>query len=249
MSLCEYLCWQELEQLGLDDSVDLHVCEVPVEYQAVQKLLPSLWREHQPQVCEKTHDNVHLTKQNKAKSISQSKPACASPLSGLLPAVSGPRRCVGGGHHRHSGAVRPQQRLPPPGQLQLLPSLPLLHRERPRLHPLTPGHERRLHESQRLGPRGHSLRVRGRWEVSVLEMSARTRTLFRERSLKALMRVFDLNLTANCYSDITLMPSPSIIYTLYRLHGHFSYSVVSRCLFWEEKKNSLTHFRFLFLKF
>ncbi|KAM8850331.1 pyroglutamyl-peptidase 1-like [Spinachia spinachia] len=41
---------QELERLGLGEAVDLHVCEVPVEYQAVQGLLPSLWREHQPQL-------------------------------------------------------------------------------------------------------------------------------------------------------------------------------------------------------
>ncbi|XP_071348840.1 pyroglutamyl-peptidase 1 isoform X2 [Trachinotus anak] len=42
---------QELERLGLGEAVDLYVCEVPVEYQAVQSLLPSLWREHQPQCC------------------------------------------------------------------------------------------------------------------------------------------------------------------------------------------------------
>ncbi|KAM6990354.1 pyroglutamyl-peptidase 1-like isoform 1-T2 [Tautogolabrus adspersus] len=41
---------QELEKLGLGGAVDLHVCEVPVEYQAVQSLLPSLWSEHQPQL-------------------------------------------------------------------------------------------------------------------------------------------------------------------------------------------------------
>lgn len=41
---------QELERLGLGEAVDLHVCEVPVEYQAVQSLLPSLWNEHQPQL-------------------------------------------------------------------------------------------------------------------------------------------------------------------------------------------------------
>lgn len=67
-----YLCRQELERLGLDDAVDLHVCEVPVEYQAVRKLLPSLWREHQPQVCEKTHRNVHLKKNKKQKTPSAS---------------------------------------------------------------------------------------------------------------------------------------------------------------------------------
>ncbi|XP_075953525.1 pyroglutamyl-peptidase 1-like [Anarhichas minor] len=41
---------QELERLGLGEAVDLHVCEVPVEYQAVQSLLPSLWKEHEPQL-------------------------------------------------------------------------------------------------------------------------------------------------------------------------------------------------------
>ncbi|XP_068427072.1 pyroglutamyl-peptidase 1 isoform X1 [Clinocottus analis] len=41
---------QELERLGLGEAVDLHVCEVPVEYHAVQGLLPSLWKEHQPQL-------------------------------------------------------------------------------------------------------------------------------------------------------------------------------------------------------
>ncbi|XP_035643630.1 pyroglutamyl-peptidase 1-like [Oncorhynchus keta] len=41
---------QELERLGLGQSVDLYVCEVPVEYQAVQSLLPSLWKQHQPQL-------------------------------------------------------------------------------------------------------------------------------------------------------------------------------------------------------
>ncbi|XP_061797680.1 pyroglutamyl-peptidase 1-like [Nerophis lumbriciformis] len=41
---------QELERLGLGDAVDLHVCEVPVEYQAVQSLLPSLWKQHTPQL-------------------------------------------------------------------------------------------------------------------------------------------------------------------------------------------------------
>ncbi|XP_061653041.1 pyroglutamyl-peptidase 1-like [Phyllopteryx taeniolatus] len=41
---------QELERLGLDEAVDLYVCEVPVEYQAVQSLLPSLWEQHLPQL-------------------------------------------------------------------------------------------------------------------------------------------------------------------------------------------------------
>ncbi|XP_056148699.1 pyroglutamyl-peptidase 1-like [Lampris incognitus] len=41
---------QELERLGLGEAIDLHVCEVPVEYEAVQSLLPSLWKQHQPQL-------------------------------------------------------------------------------------------------------------------------------------------------------------------------------------------------------
>ncbi|XP_026879576.2 pyroglutamyl-peptidase 1 isoform X2 [Electrophorus electricus] len=41
---------QELEKLGLGQIVDLHVTEVPVEYQAVQNLLPSLWKRYKPQL-------------------------------------------------------------------------------------------------------------------------------------------------------------------------------------------------------
>ncbi|XP_030631079.1 pyroglutamyl-peptidase 1 [Chanos chanos] len=41
---------QELERLGLHQDVDLHVAEVPVEYQAVQNLLPSLWNKYHPQL-------------------------------------------------------------------------------------------------------------------------------------------------------------------------------------------------------
>lgn len=43
-------CFQELEKLGLGDSVDLHVYEIPVEYQTVQRLIPALWEKHSPQV-------------------------------------------------------------------------------------------------------------------------------------------------------------------------------------------------------
>lgn len=42
---------QELEQLGLGEAVDLHVCELPVDYQAVLDILPSLWKQHQPQLA------------------------------------------------------------------------------------------------------------------------------------------------------------------------------------------------------
>ncbi|TWW72712.1 Pyroglutamyl-peptidase 1 [Takifugu flavidus] len=41
---------QELEKLGLDETTDLYVREIPVEYQAVQGLLPALWKEHNPQL-------------------------------------------------------------------------------------------------------------------------------------------------------------------------------------------------------
>lgn len=57
-----FLCSQELERLGLGEAVDLHVCEVPVEYQAVQILLPSLWKEHQPQVFKKIHWSLQKNK-------------------------------------------------------------------------------------------------------------------------------------------------------------------------------------------
>ncbi|NWT76256.1 PGPI peptidase, partial [Prunella himalayana] len=40
----------ELEKLGLRDDVDLHVYEVPVEYQTVQRLIPALWKKHSPQL-------------------------------------------------------------------------------------------------------------------------------------------------------------------------------------------------------
>uniref|UniRef100_A0AC11D4J1 Pyroglutamyl-peptidase I n=1 Tax=Ovis aries TaxID=9940 RepID=A0AC11D4J1_SHEEP len=48
-------CFQELEKLGLGDSVDLHVYEIPVEYQTVQRLIPALWEKHSPQVPLRLH--------------------------------------------------------------------------------------------------------------------------------------------------------------------------------------------------
>ena len=42
--------WQELKKLGLGSEVDLHVSEVPVEYQTVQSLVPSLWKQYRPLV-------------------------------------------------------------------------------------------------------------------------------------------------------------------------------------------------------
>nr|XP_008534442.1 PREDICTED: pyroglutamyl-peptidase 1 [Equus przewalskii] len=41
-----WIAVQELEKLGLGDSVDLHVYEIPVEYKTVQRLIPSLWSLH-----------------------------------------------------------------------------------------------------------------------------------------------------------------------------------------------------------
>ncbi|KAG8594437.1 hypothetical protein GDO81_001204 [Engystomops pustulosus] len=41
---------QELKKLGLGDTIDLHVYEVPVEYQTVQRLIPDLWIKHRPQL-------------------------------------------------------------------------------------------------------------------------------------------------------------------------------------------------------
>ncbi|KAI1230640.1 hypothetical protein IHE44_0010112 [Lamprotornis superbus] len=45
-----WIAVQELEKLGLGDDVDLHVYEVPVEYQTVQRLIPALWKKHSPQL-------------------------------------------------------------------------------------------------------------------------------------------------------------------------------------------------------
>lgn len=44
------LMWQELKKLGLGSEVDLHVSEVPVEYQTVQSLVPALWKQYCPLV-------------------------------------------------------------------------------------------------------------------------------------------------------------------------------------------------------
>lgn len=54
------MCSQELERLGLGEAVDLYVCEMPVEYQAVKRLLPSLWKENQPQVFKEMHTILQM---------------------------------------------------------------------------------------------------------------------------------------------------------------------------------------------
>ncbi|XP_024276894.1 pyroglutamyl-peptidase 1 isoform X1 [Oncorhynchus tshawytscha] len=41
---------QELKKLGLGKDIDLHVYEVPVDYQAVQCLIPSLLKQYHPQL-------------------------------------------------------------------------------------------------------------------------------------------------------------------------------------------------------
>ncbi|XP_018425317.1 PREDICTED: pyroglutamyl-peptidase 1 isoform X1 [Nanorana parkeri] len=41
---------QELEKAGLQDGINLHVYEVPVEYQTVQRLIPDLWMKHNPEL-------------------------------------------------------------------------------------------------------------------------------------------------------------------------------------------------------
>lgn len=40
----------ELAKLGIADDVDLVVQEVPVEYEAVKKMVPALWEKHKPSV-------------------------------------------------------------------------------------------------------------------------------------------------------------------------------------------------------
>lgn len=41
--------------MGLGSEVDLHVSEVPVEYQTVQSLVPSLWKQYRPLVRDFIH--------------------------------------------------------------------------------------------------------------------------------------------------------------------------------------------------
>ncbi|KAE8631843.1 hypothetical protein XENTR_v10001322 [Xenopus tropicalis] len=41
---------QELGKLGLGKEVDLHIYEIPVEYQTVQRLIPALRKKHKPKV-------------------------------------------------------------------------------------------------------------------------------------------------------------------------------------------------------
>lgn len=149
------LTLQELEKLGLGESVDLLVREIPVEYQAIQRLMPTLWEEHQPQVCQRKH-SVRFFQT----------PSYSLFSLAVLWAAGGPCGCVGVSHHCHSGAVRPQPGLPAAGQLQLLPSHSELRGERPRLPPLTAGHEHSVQESQRVRARRDPLCVRGRWKVS-----------------------------------------------------------------------------------
>ncbi|XP_077777874.1 pyroglutamyl-peptidase 1 isoform X1 [Podarcis muralis] len=61
-------------------------------------------------------------------------------------AAGGARGPVWHGHHGDAGKVRPQHRLPRPGQLPLLPGLPVLHRGGARVHRLRHRHGRRLQE-------------------------------------------------------------------------------------------------------
>ncbi|XP_032992670.1 pyroglutamyl-peptidase 1 isoform X2 [Lacerta agilis] len=124
-----WIAVQELEKLGLGDDVDLHVCEIPVEYQAVERLIPALWKKHSPQV------------------------------------TGGARGPVGHGHHGDAGKVRPQHRLPRPGQLPLLPGLPVLHRRGPRVHRLSHRHGCRLQEGLHLGAGRRRDDIEGCWQV------------------------------------------------------------------------------------
>ncbi|KAM5310580.1 pyroglutamyl-peptidase 1 isoform 3-T4 [Glossophaga mutica] len=101
---------QELEKLGLGDSVDLHVYEIPVEYKTVQRLIPALWEKHSPQVPLRLH-LLHL-------SVPESRPLSLCPRASPGQAVQ--RRPAGqglAGHHRRDagcpGAVRRQNQLSP----------------------------------------------------------------------------------------------------------------------------------------
>uniref|UniRef100_A0A8C4LIX4 Pyroglutamyl-peptidase I n=2 Tax=Equus asinus TaxID=9793 RepID=A0A8C4LIX4_EQUAS len=88
-----WIAVQELEKLGLGDSVDLHVYEIPVEYKTVQRLIPALWEKHSPQVPLRLH-LLHLP-------VPEPRPLRLRPRAPTGQAVQ--RRPAGqgtAGHHR-----------------------------------------------------------------------------------------------------------------------------------------------------
>uniref|UniRef100_A0A8C8YGU1 Pyroglutamyl-peptidase I n=1 Tax=Prolemur simus TaxID=1328070 RepID=A0A8C8YGU1_PROSS len=97
-----WIAVQELEKLGLGDSVDLHVYEIPVEYKTVQRLIPALWEKHSPQVS--------CVKKSRPLSLCACAPAGQTIQRG--PAGQGTQ-----GHHRGDagcpGAVGRQNQLLP----------------------------------------------------------------------------------------------------------------------------------------
>lgn len=157
------VCSQELERLGLDDTADLYVCEVPVEYQAVQSLLPVLWKEHNPQVWKNSHIILFCMRYYKNQT-----PGAFC----FLWVARGPCWCFRHRHDCHSGAVRPQQRLHTPGQLQLLSSFWVLHGEWPRLYKITTAYGNSLQKSEWVKPRGCSVRVQGCWKVNSKQLQS-----------------------------------------------------------------------------
>ena len=42
---------KELSRIGLGDSIDLIIYELPVEYETVKKIVPEFWEKHRPDVC------------------------------------------------------------------------------------------------------------------------------------------------------------------------------------------------------
>uniref|UniRef100_A0A2K6G209 Pyroglutamyl-peptidase I n=1 Tax=Propithecus coquereli TaxID=379532 RepID=A0A2K6G209_PROCO len=88
-----WIAVQELEKLGLGDSVDLHVYEIPVEYKTVQRLIPALWEKHSPQVSLRLH-LLHL-------SVPEPRPIrlCARAPTGQA-VQRGPAGQGAQGHHR-----------------------------------------------------------------------------------------------------------------------------------------------------
>ncbi|XP_044311918.1 pyroglutamyl-peptidase 1 isoform X2 [Varanus komodoensis] len=113
-----WIAVQELEKMGLREDVDLHVYEIPVEYQAVQRLIPALWEKHSPQVPLRFH-LLHVP-------LPEPRPVglCARAPAGqtLQRRAAGPGAA---GHHRgdaqRAGALREQHQLP---QRALSPGAP-----------------------------------------------------------------------------------------------------------------------------
>ncbi|XP_043909771.1 pyroglutamyl-peptidase 1 isoform X2 [Protopterus annectens] len=84
---------QEFEKLGLGDDIELRTKQVPVEYQQVQKIVPALWKQHNPQFM------IHVGVSGMAQTVTLEKCGHNKGYSGLdnCSFCPGTHCCVDGG--------------------------------------------------------------------------------------------------------------------------------------------------------